>query len=533
LHAVLATLETPGAVIVCNGFKDPAYIRLALLGQRLGRRIFLVAEKLSELPLILGIAAEEGIEPLIGLRIKLVATGSGRWEDSGGDGSKFGLTSWELLEAVRMLREAGRLEALRMVHSHLGSQINNIRHVKEGMQEVARYYVELRRLGCPIDHVDIGGGLGVDYDGSRSTYGFSVNYTEREYASDIVGILAETCRAEEMPHPHIVSEGGRTLAAYHAMLALDVIESTALGGTTPPNPWEPPSGANPTPAGAVSPLHELAEKLATLLTGLNGRTLFNHWAEAQHLRDEANKLFDLGLLALEHRARIDQLFWAIARRTESLMSREKRAPEELEHMEALLADKYFCNFSVFQSLPDAWALHQEFPVMPLHRLNERPTRLGTVQDITCDSDGRLVNYIGRFDKREVLPLHEMRAGEPYRLGVFLTGAYQEILGDLHNLFGDTDAIHVAMSPDGSWHTEQVIQGESVSRVLAYVQFHRELLLDRMERQVAAAVRDGHMTAKEGQTLRRLYGEGLDGLTYLNRPREKDTSAGGLSATKVG
>ncbi|HKI97943.1 MAG TPA: biosynthetic arginine decarboxylase [bacterium] len=507
LHAALATLETPGALIICNGFKDPSYIRMALLAQRLGKTVLLVVEKLSELPQILRIAEEEKLRPRIGIRIKLVTTGSGKWEDSGGDYSKFGLLSWELMEAIEMLRQADRLDCFQLIHAHLGSQINNIRRVKEAMQEVARYYVELHRLGCSIGYVDVGGGLGVDYDGTRSTFGFSVNYDEEEYARDIVSMLAETCQAEGLPHPNIISESGRALTAHHAMLALNVLEYTSLDNhlvELEPEAEEP----------------EQVTKLQEILTELTPHSLFGQWSEALHIRGEANKLFELGYLPLQHRARIDQAFWAVARRVERLASKMKRVPEEFKELESLLADKYFCNFSVFQSLPDSWAINQEFPVAPLHRLDERPTRNGTLQDITCDSDGRLLSYISRFEKRESLPLHAMKRDEPYYIGVFLTGAYQEILGDLHNLFGDTNAIHVALSEDG-WHYEQVIHGETVADVLNYVQFQPDMLVDRLERQVQAAVRAGHMTALEGKTFRNLYVAGLEGMTYLesDAPRQ--------------
>jgi arginine decarboxylase len=501
LHAVLATLETPGAVIICNGYKDAGYIRLALLGEKLGRTLFLVVEKLGELPLILRLAQEENIRPWIGIRLKLVSAGSGKWEDSGGDHSKFGLTSWELMQAVDLLRQAGMLDCFRLVHTHLGSQINNIRRIKEAMRETARYFAELYKQGCPIDHVDVGGGLGVDYDGTRSNYGFSINYTEQEYANDIVGVLEEVCRHEGLPHPCIISESGRALTAHHAMLAVNVLETTSLDGAQ----WQG------TPEGGR---HELVEKLVEILDGLNGKTVFEYWHEALHVRDEANQRFELGYLPLDVRAVADQIFWSIARRVERLLRQEKRPPDELEGLETLLADKYFCNFSVFQSLPDSWAIGQEFPVAPLHRLNERPTRNGILQDITCDSDGRIQSYISQAGKRGSLPLHPLREGEPYYLGVFLTGAYQEILGDMHNLFGDTNAIHVGLNDDGSWHYEQVIHGESVARVLAYVQFHKDLLIDRMERQVQASVREGRMTHLEGKAFLDLYSEGLEGYTYL-------------------
>ncbi|MEE8434988.1 MAG: biosynthetic arginine decarboxylase [bacterium] len=519
LHAALAALEAPGAMIVCNGYKDPGYIRLALLAQKLGKRIFLVVEKLSELETILQISSSENLAPLLGARVRLVTTGSGRWEDSGGDHSKFGLASWELMEAVERLRSAGKLEHLKMLHAHIGSQITNIRKVTEAAREIGRYYVELRRMGCPVDTVDLGGGIGVDYDGTRSIHGFSANYTEWDYAHEVVGVLGEICRNENVSQPHIVCESGRALTAHHSMLAIDVLEAGSLV-----NPFAPIGGHVSAPSGqskgGVEQPDEAEVKMAALLAGLNAKTISAHWAEAQHLRDETNHRFDMGLLALSRRARIDQAFWAVARRVERLKHRLKRVPEELDSLEALMADKYFCNFSVFQSLPDAWAIHQEFPVAPLHRLDERPTRNGVLQDITCDSDGRLIGYIGPSGQRDSLPLHSFHPGEPYYLGIFLTGAYQEILGDLHNLYGDTHAIHVRCAGDGGWEYEQIIGAESVARVLETVQFGREGLTGAIERQVAQAVTTGTMTAAEGEAFREIYARGLDMPTYLDGGREE-------------
>lgn len=565
LHAALASLDTPGAVIVCNGFKDPAYIRLALLAQKLDRRVFLVVEKPAELPLILRISRETGIAPLLGMRIRLVATGSGRWEDSGGDTSKFGMASWELLEAVEHLRELGALESFQLIHAHLGSQINNLRNVTEGVREIGRYHAELRRLGCPIAFVDVGGGLGVDYDGTRSTFGFSVNYSEAEYATEVVRTLGEICREGGLPHPTIVSEAGRALTAHHAMLVLNVLDTVSLGGGPPVGEVAPAAGAervSPEPrqpgqpqqhSGASGSAGEpgiaepgivepgLSDKMARLLAGIQGRTLSADWAEAQLLREEANQRFELGYLSLDEKARSDRLFWAVARRVERLARRQRRAPGELEELESLLADKYYCNFSVFQSLPDAWAIHQEFPVAPLHRLDERPTRMGTIQDLTCDSDGRLLNYIGSSGQGESMPLHPLRPGEPYYLGVFLTGAYQETLGDLHNLFGDTNTIHVklvenpAAGGEGGWgwRYEHIIEGESVGQVLEYVQFDRQTLLERVDRLVQNASRNGHMTAEEAGEFRKLYRQGLDGPTYLEPAPKAETAAGAMGGVNGG
>ncbi len=501
LHAVLGMELGPDSLVVCNGYKDADYVHLAIMGRKLGKSVYLVVEKPAELELVLRIAREHGVRPLIGMRIKLVAAGAGWWEDSGGDASKFGLTAPELVEAVERLRREDALEGFKLLHFHLGSQVPNIRHMKEALREMARYYAELTKLGCGIEYVDVGGGMGVDYDGTRTTHPSSINYTEEEYARDVVSILEEVCRHEGLPHPHIVTESGRALTAHHAMLVLNVFATARMdNGTAPvPEEGEPP---------------ELVAQLERTLEGIGNRTLHEHWHEALDLRDQANKLFELGYFPLHHRARAEQVFWRIASRAGELMRREKHPPDDLEDLEILLADKYFCNFSVFQSLPDSWAVGQQFPVLPLQRLHERPTRRGILQDLTCDSDGRITRYIGAYECTRTLPLHPLIAGEPYYLGVFLTGAYQEILGDLHNLYGDTNAIHVALNEDGSWRYEQVIRGESVADVLRYVQFDKDVLIDRIERQVRAAVDSGRMTPGEGRALRKLYAEGMDGYTYL-------------------
>ena len=501
LHAVLAMDTSPDAVIVCNGYKDAEYIRLALLGQKLGKQIFLVVEKPGELRLILRVAREQGVQPWIGIRIKLVAPGSGKWEESGGDYSKFGLTAPELIEAVETLKAEDSLDRFKLVHFHLGSQIPNIRHIKDALREMAQYYAELSKLGCRIEFMDVGGGLGVDYDGTRTSHPSSINYSEQEYANDVVAILEEVCRRDGLAHPHIITESGRALAAHHAMLVFNVFETARMDNGLPPIHTE----------GEVP---ELITQLEQTLEGLSSKTLYEYWHDALHLRDQASMMFGLGYLALHHRARAEQIFWRIATRAEALMRREKRAPDDLDALETLLADKYFCNFSVFQSLPDAWAIGQQFPVMPLHRLGEEPTFRGILQDLTCDSDGKITSYIGQLEKSQTLPLHSLRPGESYYLGVFLTGAYQEILGDLHNLFGDTNAIHIALDEDGGWRYQQVIHGETVSDVLQYVQFTKEVLIDRIERQVQASVREGRMTASEGRNFQKLYVDGMNAYTYL-------------------
>ena len=508
LHAVLAMLEAPGGIIICNGHKDEAYIRLALKASKLGNAIFLVVEKPSELERILAVAREERIAPNIGIRIKLVTPGSGKWEDSGGDRSKFGLTSTELLRAVERMRAEGYLGAFRLIHFHMGSQISNIRSVKEALREMGRYYVELHKLGCPLKYVDLGGGLGVDYDGSRSTDGFSINYTEQEYADEVVTTLARICDEAEVGHPELISESGRAITAHHAMLAVNVLETDASQSRADLKSEEPVN-------------HELVVKMQECMQDLDAANYHRSWQEAQYFRDEGNQLFDLGLISLSDRAHLEAAFWQIARRTERLMRGVQPRPMELRQLQALLADKYYCNFSVFQSLPDSWAIGQEFPVMPLHRLEEQPTRQGILQDITCDSDGQIASYIGSPEIAHVLPLHPLRGDEPYYLGIFLTGAYQEILGELHNLFGDTNVVHVALNKDGSWRYEQTINGDNVGQVLSLVQYNRATLMDRIDRQVREAVKAGRLTHAEGQSLRGLYEDGLNGLPYLQDRSQRD------------
>ncbi|MCZ6646566.1 MAG: biosynthetic arginine decarboxylase [SAR324 cluster bacterium] len=510
LYVALALLEKPGSVVVCNGYKDAAYVRLALQAERLGKKAFLVVEKPNELQLILRVAAEERITPRVGIRIKLVTAGSGRWEDSGGDRSKFGLTPAELVQAVETLREANALPWLRLLHFHLGSQIANIRAIREALREIGRYYSEMRGMGCEVEVLDIGGGLGVDYDGSRTTSGFSVNYGEQEYAGSVVGTLAEICRKDGLPHPHLITESGRALTAHHAMLVVNVLETSALE-----------NGIIPGSTGEAG--HELNGKMEACLERLSPQSLAADWQEAQFLRDEGGRQFDMGLLSLRQRARSETVFWKIARRVERFMRGHQHAPSELEALQVLLADKYFCNFSVFQSLPDAWAIGQEFPVVPLQRLQERPTRQGILQDITGDSDGKVSTYIGSPAQKHVLPLHPLRPGEPYYLGIFLTGAYQEILGELHNLFGGTSVIHVALNGDGSWRYEQTVHGESIARVLSYVQYQRDNLIDRIDRQVRAGVADGRITPEEGRAIHNMFEAGLDGLPYLEGGRGRSSA----------
>lgn len=504
LQAVLAVMDNPDSIIVCNGYKDEEFIELALLAQKMGKQLFLVVEKLNELKLIKTVAERNGVRPNIGIRIKLTNSGSGKWEESGGDQSKFGLNASELLEAIEFARENNLLECVNMIHFHLGSQITNIRRIKAGLREVSHFYVQLRQMGCNIEFVDIGGGLGVDYDGSASLASNSMNYSMQEYADDAVYMLAEACTKYNLPHPNLITESGRALTAHHSVLVLNVLEATSL-----PN-W------NDDHDKVDAADHQIVQDMYSMYKNLAPRNMVESWHDAQQLKEEALNLFSLGILDLPTRAKSEKLFWTIARAMRKMSSKMKNVPDEIEQLDKVLADKYFCNFSLFQSLPDAWAIDQLFPIMPIHRLNERPTLQATLQDVTCDSDGKIEKYIGMYDYPSSLPVHPLREGDQYCLAVFLVGAYQEILGDLHNLFGDTNAVHVVVNDDGSYDLSQVIEGETVADVLEYVQFIPKDLVRTMEKWVSTSVKEGKITLAQGKEFLAMYRSGLYGYTYLEQ-----------------
>lgn len=501
LHVVLAATSSSDTIIVCNGYKDEDFIELALLAQKMGKKIFIVVEKLNELKLTIEIAKRLGIMPNIGLRIKLSSSGSGKWEDSGGDTSKFGLNSTELIEAIEIARESDMLDAIKLIHFHIGSQITKIRKFKNAFQECAQFFVQVAKLGCHIEYVDLGGGLGVDYDGSRSYSNSSVNYNIQEYANDAVFMLNDACEKNNLPHPNIISEGGRFLTAHHSILIVDVLESTG----TPE--WDDDIDV------VEAEDNELLVELYNIYKNLSSSNLLESWHDAIQIREEALELFSLGMLDLPIRAKVEALFWSIAKQSNIIALEFKHLPDEFKSMQKLLADKYFCNFSLFQSIPDSWAIDQIFPVLPIHRLNEKPTKFGTLQDITCDSDGKINNYISLRNYAHYLPLHSFKKGEPYYIGVFLVGAYQEILGDLHNLFGDTHAVHVISNEDG-YKIKEVIDGETIADVLEYVQFEPKKLVRTMEKRVTASIKKGKITAKQGKEFLAIYRSGLYGYTYL-------------------
>ena len=497
LQAVLGLSENSNHLIVCNGYKDEEFMRLALMGQKLGHKVMIVLEQLNELEVLLKVADEMGVHPTAGVRIKLATEGSGRWAKSGGERSKFGLGAVELMKLLDRLDRLDRKDILKLVHFHLGSQITDIRHVKAGLEEIGRYYVELRNMGFDLTHVDVGGGLGVDYEGSRSTRPASVNYSMREYASDIVYTLGSVCRTEELPMPDIISESGRALTAHHALLLINVIDVESQVEPKPPKLREEP--------------HPLLVEMSENLEGLTQDRIEEVFHDAVFAKERAQEYFASGVFSLRDKADADQFYLVTLNALSHAIKEDKSAfPEIVGHIEAQLVDRYFCNFSVFQSLPDHWAIDQLFPIMPIHRLNEPPTRRGTLQDVTCDSDGVIDRFTGGRKGKPSLELHPFLEDQPYILGIFLTGAYQEILGDLHNLFGDTNAVHVRLTEQG-YEITDLVHGDTVTEVLNYVQFHATDLLAAFRRKVSSAK---ELTRQEANSFIADFVAGLEGYTYL-------------------
>ncbi|MDK2971999.1 MAG: arginine decarboxylase [Candidatus Sumerlaeota bacterium] len=501
LLAVLAKTGNGETPIVCNGFKDDEFIELVVLASKMGKDITPIVEKFSELKLLVKYSKLHGCRPKIGVRVKLAARGSGRWELSAGVRSKFGLGLPEVLAAVDYLREHEMLDCLQMLHFHMGSQITNIRFVKNALTEAGRIYVELHRLGANMRYLDVGGGLGVDYDGSQTNFESSMNYSLQEYANDVVFRIKSVCEEAGVPHPKILSESGRALVSYNSLLVFNVLGVSSFHDM--PAPVEPPEDS-------PDPLCDLRE----IYAGLGKKNYIEQYHDALQAREECVHLFSLGYLTLEMRALADSYFWAICLRVQQLIDEAKYAPDDFEGLEELLSDTYFCNFSVFQSIPDSWAISQLFPIMPIHRLNEEPDRRGVLADITCDSDGKVDKFVDLRDVKKTLELHSFRSEEPYYLGAFLIGAYQEILGDLHNLLGDTNAVHVSIDEEGEVVIDHVIKGDTVRDVLSYVQYEPKGLLDVMRQSVERAVRAKHITVEESALVMRYFEEGLDGYTYL-------------------
>jgi arginine decarboxylase len=502
--AAMATNETP---IICNGFKDAEFIEMAMLAQKIGRSIIPVVEKYTELDLILKYAEKVGVRPQIGMRVKLAARGMGRWQSSGGYRSKFGLTVTEMLRGLELLRSRGMEDCFKLLHFHLGSQITHIRIIKNALNEAARVYCDLAKAGAGVQYIDVGGGLGVDYDGSQTNFESSMNYNLQEYANDVVYHIQQVCDEEKVAHPTIVSESGRAITAYHSVLVFNVLGTSGFGEETVP----------------AAPQDDFEQPLVDLIDthrNVNARNALESYHDAQQALDIAMNLFSGGYLPLEQRAHAENLYFAICEKIRKLLPSMPEVPEDLQNLEETLSDTYFCNFSLFQSIPDSWAIKQLFPVLPIHRLDEKPVNHAVIGDITCDSDGKLDQFIDRRDVKKTLKLHRYN-GEPYYLGVFLVGAYQEILGDLHNLLGDTHAVHVSLTDNGDdgehARVDHVIKGDTVNEVLRYVQFDPEELLGKLRRDVEKAVHAGQIRDGQAGRLLRFYEDGLQGYTYLEDP----------------
>jgi arginine decarboxylase len=502
LLVALALLDTPEALIICNGYKDRAYIETALLAQKLGRTPVIVIDRFEEIDLVMKTARELGIQPHLGVRARLTTKGAGKWVESTGDRSKFGLSALEIVDAVDRLRSEDMLECLELVHFHIGSQITAIRAHKDALAEASRVYVGLHEMGAAPRILDVGGGLGVDYDGSKTNFHSSKNYSMQEYANDVVAFIQEACDESGVPHPDIVTEAGRAMAAHHSVLVFDVLGvNEMLSGKRP----ETVTGDDP----------KVLQDLRDVWLTISQKNVQESYHDVLQLKEEASTLFSLGYLDLRGRARAERLFWTCCEKILRIVRELDYVPEDLEDLEKGLADTYYGNVSIFQSAPDHWAVKQLFPVLPIHRLDEKPTRRGVIADLTCDSDGKIDKFIDQRDVKDVLELHPW-SGPPYYLGMFLLGAYQEILGDLHNLFGDTDAVHVRLDEEDGYHVEHVVEGDSVEEVLAYVQHDRRSLIEIVRRTIEGSLRRGRITIEESAQLRRRFEQGLSDYTYLSR-----------------
>ncbi len=509
LLVALAHMTNPDGLVICNGYKDTRYVETALLAQKLGIHCIIVVDRIDELDTVLKVARRLDMRPHIGLRAKLASRGAGKWVESGGEKSKFGLTA-AVVQVVDRLRELNMLDCLELLHFHIGSQITAIRAIKDALKESTRIYTELVGMGAGLRFIDVGGGLAVDYDGSQTNFHSSANYSLQEYANDVVFAVQEACADKEIPVPDIISESGRALTAHHSILVFDVLGVSKVA-------VEVPKGADKHEDGTI-------QQMCQILKDISQKNFQECYHDALQLKEEATSLFNLGYLDLKGRALAESLFWAICDKIHGIVQALDYVPDELSGLQRAMADTYYCNFSVFQSIPDHWAVKQLFPTMPIHRLNERPGRKAILVDLTCDSDGKVDKFIDRRDVKSVLEVHQPQPGKPYYLAMFLVGAYQEILGDLHNLFGDTNAIHISMDEDHGYRIERVIEGDSVTEVLSYVQYDKQDLVRRIRSRVETAVRQGSINVKESALLMRRYEEGLAGYTYLSEPEEAAADA---------
>lgn len=503
IFAGLSVHTDPDSLIVCNGYKDDNYIRMAMIGRKLGKRVILIAEKLSEVRAIIRIAKEMNVEPYVGLRVRLVTKGAGKWAESAGENAKFGLNTFEILEACELMQQAGLSQSFKLLHFHIGSQVPDILVIKRAVREAARYYAKLRKMGHPIEYLDVGGGLAIDYDGSRSTFHSSMNYTVEQYARDIVYNISDVCDEEKIPHPNIVSESGRAIVAHHSVLVVEAFGEIDKSSA---------------PITDLEGEHKLLKDLKSLIEQLEDPVnLAENWADLLQIKEESQKLFEVGVLDLDVKARVEATFWKVAERIQkkALSLSPDETPDFVSELQSQLSDQHICNFSVFQSLLDHWALGALFPIVPIHRLNEQPTSQSTLVDITCDSDGKVSKFIDLNDVRDTLPLHDVGDG-PYYLGVFLTGAYQDIMGDIHNLFGRVNEVHVFLDDDEDcgYYVEETIAGNTIGEVLSMTQYDTQALIAKVKAQVDAAIKQDRLRPTEGIRLLQEYERGLKDQTYL-------------------
>ena len=502
LYAAIAMEQAPDSLLVCNGFKDDSFIELAFTGTRAGKNVVIVIEKLSELGKVVDRVLETGVKPMVGMRVRLYTRGSGRWEKSGGEQSKFGLTTTELLQAIKLLRDAGMQDMLRVLHFHIGSQITQIKRVKAGVKEAARVYAKIRKMGIDVDHLNVGGGAGVDYDGSKTSFESSVNYTLQEFANDVIYTIKSVCEEENVPQPNVITESGRVLVAYHAMLVTNIIDEI-----------ETVQGIhNITITGNEA---QVIKELYDLYSSMTAKNFLEYYHDALEHKEELFTLFDLGFLSLEDRAKGEVLFWEVCDRANNFAKQAQVKSEEFDDLRKLLSAKYLCNFSVFRSVPDHWAIDQLFPIIPIHKLNEQPTDTATLCDITCDSDGVVDRFVDLHDVKEVLEVHDLKRGEPYYLAMMLVGAYQEVMGNFHNLFGTTNEAHVIVGKDGEYHINRVIQGSQVGDMLTFARYEKDFLQESFRNQLNRQVKKGQLTEAAAQEVVEEYEQHYTGYTYLD------------------
>ena len=504
LLAALSLHSDPESLVICNGYKDTSFIENALLGRKLGKKVILVIEKLEELVHVLRVSKDMAVEPMIGFRVRLLSKGAGKWATSGGENAKFGLSTADLVEASDMLHAAGLAHCLNLVHFHVGSQVPDIGTIKRATREAARFYAKLSKMGHALGYLDVGGGLGVDYDGSRTTFDSSTNYSLNEYARDIVYTVMEVCNSESVPHPTLVSESGRAIVAHHSVLIVETfgsIEKNSRSEPVVPAPEDP----------------QIVSDILEIRNDFNKKNRLENLHDAQEIRERAQSMFDLGMLDLRAKARVETIYWQIAESIVEMFRTMRYIPEEVKEMEVALGDQFLCNFSVFQSLLDHWALGQLFPVMPIHRLNEIPDRNATLVDITCDSDGKVAKFVDLQDVKETLPLHRWKPGQPYYIGFFLAGAYQDVMGDLHNLFGRVNEMHIYLDEDedSGYYIEEVLPGSTVGQVLSLTQWDVNELARRMKAQTDAAIKSDRLKPSEAMRLLDDYEKSLTLYTYLN------------------